>query len=377
MIGQVPTTSEIEIEMDTVDPPPEARGLAFFAVDHTNTIGLSLDEIEALRPPVIIDGFLRHGEVMLLGAESKSRKSWLAQDAGFAVAAGQPWLTDPDGCGGFTTVKGRVHVIDLELDRSEIRFRFAKARGNRLPGDVEAQHEVTEAFRSYCFEGLNAAHILPKLEEMKGTVQPGDLVVIDCFYRLVADGNETNEVAKMLETIKRFASETRTGVIVVDHFRKAGDERARNRFAGSFVKQASANTLVAIEVAKDGSLALNIDARTFHGCPVVHARFSLETYSFEAIPDAEIAASRTDRKKAEQTHQIVAAWQGIGAAGTTTASDAKVRWGITRQAATSRMNAFLTAGFVEKVETPGNKADQWKLTLAGRVLYAEAAQLAT
>lgn len=163
---------------------------------------------------------------MLLGAESKSRKSWLTQDAGFCVAAGTPWLADENGENGYKTVQAGVHVIDLELNPSEMRFRFAKARGNRFHQDIEAQRQLTKNIAAYSFDGMNVVDLTPRIAEVQATVQAGDLVIVDCFYRLVPDGNETSEVAAMLETLKRFAGETQAGIILVDHFRKAGDDKA-------------------------------------------------------------------------------------------------------------------------------------------------------
>ena len=233
---------------------PDRKPLAAFLVNHAETLGLSWLEIDALRPPFVIDGFIRRGEVMLLGAESKSRKSWLAQDAGFAVAAGTPWLADENGRDGFTTAQARVHVLDLELDAGEMRYRFAKARGNRYPDQPEAAAAVTGMFCAYSFDGLNALDILPRIAEAQAAVQPGDLIILDCLYRLVPDGNETEKIATVLETVKRLAAETQAAVILVDHFRKAGADKARDRFNGTFVKQASAATLVAVEVTADDML---------------------------------------------------------------------------------------------------------------------------
>ncbi len=280
---------ENPVPVSLESPPDEAmkkKPLKDFQVDHQSTIGMSWDEIDNLRPPFVIDGFLRRGEVLLLGAESKSRKSWLAQDAGFCVSAGIRWLASEDGTGGFETARAHVHVIDLELSKDEILFRFAKARAIRFAKNPAGEKTVTEGFRSYSFDGIGTADILYRLEEIKPTVKVGDLVIIDCLYRLAPDGNEAKEIAEIMETVKRFASETKSGVILVDHFRKAGDDKARNRFAGSFIKQASASTLVAIEVDADGMLTMNIDARTFHGCPKAYAMFNMDTYTFDGIPEA-------------------------------------------------------------------------------------------
>lgn len=359
-------------EIEALETPLRSVGIDRYRVDHGSTVDLGWAEIEALRPPFIIDGFVRRGEVLLLGAESKSRKSWLAQDAGFCVAAGIPWLADDDGVNGFATARAKVIVLDLELSPSEMLFRFAKARGNRFEGDLVRQREITDSVAAYSFDGMNVADILPLIEKIAGTVAPGDLVIIDCLYRLVPDGNETADVAAMFEIVKRFASETQAGVILVDHFRKAGDEKARNRFAGTFVKQASASTLVAIEVTADDVLSISIDARTFHGCPLVYARFDLDSYAFRRIPDLEIQATKDSKAKAEAEGWIVGLWRSKAFDFQMTAADAGERWSVTRQSSVPRLRKLVAREWLTESDPISGKATTWALTPSGKAVVSSA-----
>lgn len=353
----------------------ERKPLSDFRVNHSDTLGMSWQEIDALRPPYVIDQFIRRGEVMLLGAESKSRKSWLAQDAGIAVAAGLPWLANEDGGDGFATAQARVHVLDLELNPSEMRFRFAKARGNRFADSPESAAAVTSGIAAYSFDGMNVVDILPRIEEVKPTVRPGDLVIVDCLYRLVPDGNEVAEVAGILETVKRFASETQAGVIVVDHFRKAGDDKARNRFAGSFVKQAAASTLVAIEVGADGTLNMHIDARTFHSVPTVYAAFNVDSYAFNRIPEADIEADRQGRAQAEAEGWIVRIWKSRPLAFASGNADGVEKWTLSRQGATKRFEKLERLQLVAPMAVKTGQANQWILTEKGMEIVKVALQL--
>ena len=353
-------------ESETVGGEKAARKrLADFLVNHSDTLGLSRGEIDALRPPVIIAGFLRWGEVLLLGAESKSRKSWLAQDAGFCVAAGSPWLADESGANGFATVKARVHVLDLELNPSEMRYRFAKARANRFADSPDAAAAMTASVAPYSLDGLNVAAILPLLSELEGSVEPGDVVIVDCLYRLCPDGNEVAPVAAIFETIKRFAADTKAGVILVDHFRKAGADKARDRFAGSFVKQAGPSTLVAIEVSNDDVLVLNIDARTFYGCPRVHARFNRETYAFNRLPEAEVAQAKAASTQAEEERWILELWRGRPVESAIGAADAAARWGIKRQGVAPRLAKLVARGWLTEKKRGRGTATEWTLTPEG------------
>ncbi len=339
-----------------------------------DTLGMTWLEIEALRPPIIIDGFLRWGELMLLGAESKSRKTWLTQDAGFCVASGLPWLADEDGENGFATKQARVHVFDLELAESEMRFRFARARDNRFPDRSDAE-AVTEKFISYSLDGLNVEEIYPLLDDLKETVRPGELVIVDCFYRMVPDGNETEAVAAALQVLKRFAKETKTGVILVDHFRKAGADKARDRFAGSFVKQAAPSTLVAIEVTADDMLALSIDARTFHGCDLAHARFNLDTYTFQRVPEAEIQQAKLGRELATATGWLVTLWKARAPDYVMTANGAGELWCMTRQAATTRLRKLVSREWLKETSAGSGKPIGWTLEPLGNEVLKSALNL--
>jgi len=341
------------------------KDLAAFLVSHRDTLGMSWKEIDALRPPFVIDHFIRQGELLLLGAESKSRKSWLAQDAAFCVAGGLPWLADEEGKNGFTTARAAVHVVDLELNPSEMRFRFAKARSNRFADNPKGAEEVTERVHSYSLDGMNVTDIMPMIGALKATVRRGDLVIVDCLYRLVPDGNEVAPLSAMLETLKRFAGETQCAIILVDHFRKAGDEKARNRFAGSFVKQASASTLVAIEVIADDVLVLNIDARTFHGCPKVHARFNLDTYAFNRLPEIEVAMAKANRTQAVAEGWILQLWKDHPEEAPIGAADAAVRWEVRRQTATPRLGKLVSRGWLTEKKHGHGKATTWQLTPDG------------
>lgn len=369
-----PIEAETEAQPEAAKPKGEERKerlpLSSFRVDHTETVGMTWRQIEDLRPPVIIDGFLRQGEVMLLGAESKSRKSWLAQDAGIAVASGLPWLPGEDDSEGFETIKSRVHVFDLELADSEVSYRFAKARGNRLKDDLEAQRELSESFNSYSLEGEPALAILVLLDDLAEQVAQGDLVIVDCLYRLQADGNETEEVAIIFETLKRFAKKTKAGVILVDHFRKAGADKARDRFAGTFVKAASASTLVAIEVKADDVLELNIDARTFHGVKKAHARFDLEGYVFQQVAEDDVQAAQGAKTQAKLEGQLGEIW-GTRAldfqAGKKVAGES---WGISQEGARQRFTTLEKADLVQVQQSGKGKPTLWGLRPKGKEAIA-------
>lgn len=332
-----------------------------FRVDHSDTIGMSWQQIDSLRPPYVIDNFVRQGELLLIAAESKSRKSWLVQDAGFAVASGEPWLANDAGDSGHATKQATVHVFDLELDQAEMRFRFAKARANRFT-TTDEQRDITKQFNHYSFDGFQPLEILAALDELKQIVQPGDLVIVDCLYRLQPDGNETARVAEIMATLKQFAKDTKCGVLLVDHFRKAGDDKARNRIAGSFVKSASASSIVAIEVDRDGILKMHLDTRTFHGTKFVQCRFDEDEYRFVQVQENYCTTEAAN----ECAKWLVELWKNHETTLPVTMKSAKAKWHpMTRQGAVKRLEKLKALLWVTEKSAGQGKAASWTLTGLG------------
>jgi RecA-family ATPase len=349
--------AEIQKMAGTIKPKVS---LESFRVNHADTISMSWQQIDALRPPYVIDNFVRQGELLLIAAESKSRKSWLVQDAGFAVASGEPWLANDEGESGHATRQATVHVFDLELDQAEMRFRFAKARSNRFTSTDE-QRDITERFNHYSFDGHQPLEILAALDELKQAAQPGDLVIVDCFYQLEADGNETALVAATMKTLKRFAKDTKAAVLLVDHFRKAGDDKARNRIAGSFVKSASPSSIVAIEVDRDGVLKMHLDTRTFHGTKFVQCRFDEEEYRFVQVQENYCTTEAAN----ERAKWLVELWKNHDTALTVTVKAAEAKWGMTRAGADKRLKLFEKQLWLTEKSAGAGKATLWALTGLG------------
>ena len=338
------------------------RPLAAYLVDHSDTIGMTWQQIDALRPPYVVNQFGRRGELMLVAAESKSRKSWLVQDLAFCVALGVPWLRDENGENGFDTAKARVHVFDLELDRNEMRFRLAKARSNWTQ-DTTEQAKFTENMVHYSLDGVKSVEVLVALDELKATVAAGDMVVVDCLYRLQADGNETELIASVMQTLKEFAKATQSLVVLVDHFRKAGAEKSRDRIAGTFVKSASASTIVAIEVDAEKILQMQIDARTFHGCDRVQARFDLDTYRFVQVSD-----NYASKEVENDCHRwIVDLWKSHAHTEPITVKNAMAKWPdvTSRPGAEGRLKRMAKLLWIIPKSGGQGKAKQYFLTPVG------------
>ncbi len=349
------------------------RTLESYLVNHGDTVGMSWEQIDTLRPPYVVEGFGRRGELMLCAAESKSRKSWLVQDLGFCVAIGEPWLAREDGTGGFATAQARVFVFDLELSDGEMRFRFAKARGNRT-SDISEQKELTNQFVHYSLEDVQTEDISYLLDELKSKVSPGDLVIVDCLYRLHPDGNETKEIAEAFTMLKKFAKETQSLVVIVDHFRKAGADKAKDRIAGTFVKSASASTIVAIQTNAEKVLELSIDARTFHGNDKVCCRFNMDNYRFESVAEEYATVSTVD----EYTRYLLDLWQSHDHGASVTTNSAKAKWALDhRQTTANRLEKLEKLTWITSKSQGKGKERHYYLTGRGVDVIKEANRVAS
>lgn len=82
-----------------------------------------------------IRGLFSRPSVNIIFGSPKALKSMLATDSAIAVAAGQRWLTAPDGSGGFAVEPSPVAWVDLENGKRRMAERVsAFGRGRELTG---------------------------------------------------------------------------------------------------------------------------------------------------------------------------------------------------------------------------------------------------
>jgi hypothetical protein len=235
--------------------------------------------------------------------------------------------------------------------------------------DADAARRISGDFAHYCMEGLPSEEVTNVIEACLPGISAGDIVVIDCFYRLCPDSNDPTEVAHIFNTVKAWAKQTQAAWIIVDHFRKAGADKARDRFAGSFIKQAGPGCLVAIEVRKGGVFEIQIDARSFHGDPRVWCRWDSEGYRFVRIAEADIAAAKEEASVALMCSWLSVLWTPENRSVLFKTKAAAEKWGITQEGARGRIGKLQNGGFVEN--TSGNRAIVVGLTALGLELIQQ------
>jgi len=130
---------------------------------------------------IIIDGYVRRGEVLNIIASTKIGKSWLALYLLFCVATGRDWL-------GRQTKKGRVLLLDNELHDETIQNRM------RSVADAMGIHENEdrEPFEYVDLRGVAVG--IWEIEQQLSRFEPGDLtlVVLDAKYRYFCNGMQEN-----------------------------------------------------------------------------------------------------------------------------------------------------------------------------------------
>lgn len=176
-----------------------------------------LAQCPMLRPPVII-GLLRRGETMNVIAPSKTGKSWLVLALAMAVATGKPWL------GAFTTIPGRVLIIDNELHRETLAHRIpavAEALGVGL--DEIGERIDVQSLRGQLRDIMSMGAYFEQL-------QPGRyaLIILDAFYRFMPMGGDENDngtMANIYNRIDAFADRVGCSFVLIHHTTKGNQSQ--------------------------------------------------------------------------------------------------------------------------------------------------------
>jgi RecA-family ATPase len=209
-----------------------------------------LPEIESLsdlegedipEPPELIEGILHQGSKMVIGSNSKGRKTMLLIDLATAIATGTEWL-------GFETKKGRVLYINLELQKFFFRKRcrqIAEAKGLKIEQLSDNFDSMT--LRGYCGD---ASELIPAIANKIGS-RVYDVIIIDPTYKLMGgkrDENKTTDIATLLNEFEKLAVETGAAVVFVSHFSKGNQsgKEAIDRISGSGVFARDPDTIMTL-----------------------------------------------------------------------------------------------------------------------------------
>lgn len=245
---------------------------AYDAADVERSLADKLDEITIRPVPLgemwrsdpelreaVINGMLRRGQVGNLISTSKSYKTYLILGLAISMVVRQWWLET------FTTVGGRVLIIDLELQRPDITRRTHDiAQAMKVSLD-----EVAAGIDVLSFRGRSGT--IDKLEPYLLGLPPRSyaLVIIDPLYKVYPaqfDENSNPQMTDLYRRFERIAEHLDAGLLVVHHASKGSqaDKRVVDVGAGAGSQARSPDCHIALrEHEEQDCVVLDARVRSF------------------------------------------------------------------------------------------------------------------
>lgn len=238
-----------------------------------------IDSAEIKMPELLIDNMLHRGNKMTLGGGSKSMKSWALADLAVSVATGQRWW-------GNNTVKGRVLVIDFELQRYFWRERVrsvVEAKGGEKPHNLDV---LSMRGRMADFEMVRR-YVMEACDQREYS-----LIILDPIYKCLGgrDENLAGDVASLMNEVEALTLDTGAAVVIAAHYSK-GNQAAKDsldRISGSGVFARDPDAILAMTKHEDeGSFTVDVTVRNFEPVKpfVVSWRWPLMHRNTELDPD--------------------------------------------------------------------------------------------
>jgi hypothetical protein len=180
-------------------------------------------------PALVIHYLLHQASKMLLGGNSKGRKTWALMDLALSVANGADWW-------GFHTRKGCVCYVNLELQPAFFQQRLQKIIETKFAGAaVERGSFFVWHLRGYAKPMQQLiSDLLIFLQQHRFT-----LIIIDPIYKTLpathGAENDSAIITQLLNDVEAIAVETGAAVLFSSHFSK-GDQSEKesiDRVSGS------------------------------------------------------------------------------------------------------------------------------------------------
>jgi RecA-family ATPase len=178
-------------------------------------------------PSQVIYSVLHRGSKMLLGGNSKGRKTWALLDLAISVACGVDWW-------GFHTHKGAVCYLNLELQDAFFRWR----------AKTVCQTKNVQPEPGMLFAWNLRGHAKPMqqlVNELIGNLKQHHfaLIIIDPIYKTLpafrGSENDSAMITALLNEVESIAVETGAAVLFCSHFSKGeqADKESMDRISGS------------------------------------------------------------------------------------------------------------------------------------------------
>lgn len=269
--------------------------------------GVRVSDLVAAYPklrPEVVRGLLREGETMNVIAPPKTGKSWLVIDLALSIAAGVPWLET------YETVQGDVLVLDNELHRETLSFRYAKvieqSQAIVRSGNVDCRR------RGYGPEALNRVTVRNLRGELRDLSSLGRwirsqpkgkyrLVVLDAFYRFMPrewDENDNGTMAQIYNLLDSYASHLGAAIACVHHASKGSQagKSVTDVGAGAGAQSRAVDTHLVLR-AHEEDKAIVLDAATRSFPPIEPRCFRWQFPFWESAPDLDPRQLKTEKPK--------------------------------------------------------------------------------
>ena len=223
-------------------PLPEIINAADLLNDSTVTI-----------PSEVIRGVLFKGTKMVLGANSKSNKTWTLLDLALSISTGTTFWN-------WETIKGKVLIVDFELPAPFIRQRL-KAVAQAKGIDDLANIDVW-ALRGHA---TSLETLEPKL---RAGITAGNysLVIIDPVYKLLGgqDENSAGVIGNFCNQLESIITPSGAALVYAAHFAKgnASMKESIDRISGSGATGRDGDTIMTLtKHEEDGAFAVELTMR--------------------------------------------------------------------------------------------------------------------
>jgi hypothetical protein len=250
-----------------------------------------------VKTPYVISRVLRRGEVGMVVAPPKARKSFLVADLAIAGATGGDWF------GQYPVAKGRVLLVDNELSLNEIADRTRTLLGETGHGMDEIRALDVMSLRD-SDAGIDA--VVKQIEELE---EPYDLIVFDALYMFLEKGMDENSNADMtvlLRKFRRLAARTGAAVMLVHHTSK-GIQSGKDSIdlgagAGALGRAVDANIAI-YKHAEEDHFVMKFNVRSSAPIGALGIRWRYPSFSAVMhgldLEDLSEGARGTKKKKSE------------------------------------------------------------------------------
>lgn len=179
------------------------------------------------RPPLVwvVDGVIPAGSLSIWYGAPGSLKSMILADLSVCVAGGRKWLANPQGQGGYATVKSGVMWLDFDNGARRTHERFgALAKAHGVPQDAPLHYVSMPEPTLDAGDGEGMRLLAQRVIDRDVL-----LVVIDNLGVVSGNSDENSaEMQKPMGGLRWLAETTGAAVIVLHHQRKSnGNDKAR------------------------------------------------------------------------------------------------------------------------------------------------------